>query len=180
MNKKRIILFSAISIILVSTTLIGYFLLTRPPQITQYEKSESLKNNVKRSKNPAFKQIRKTLNSYLNGDLSGTSNPKLLINGDPKLDQENFLKTGLKNFSKDYYKSKFIVLKTMSGSGKRKIVFLEFIDKQDKVFVADIFQTSEGNYELAYFGQNLQVAPDMLYKINSQYSFLLKDKSHAL
>src|SRR5436309_11979575 len=134
MRKRNII----ILVVLFLAILIGgftfFFLQTNPHvQITESEKSEVLKENAKTLNDPAILQIRIVLHSYLEGHVTGTTNLKTLVDGDPKLDKENFIKTGLKFFSKDYYKSKFVALRTMSAR-KGKVVYIEFIDKPDKVF----------------------------------------------
>jgi hypothetical protein len=182
-NKKGIIIFSSVTIIVIILGITFYSLLIehlhKTPQITQNEKTEVLKENIQTSKDPYVLAIRKELNLYLTDKLTAKSDP-LLVNGDAKLDRKGFLLTGLKNFNKEYYKSKFIAFKTMSTHDSGKIIYLEFIDKPNKVFTAGVYPNSNGSYELVYFGQNQQVTQDRIQELNAQYSFLLQDKTHAL
>ena len=181
MSKKRLIILALWILVIASIAafVIYYHNQKQTSQSPTINKSEVLKVNEHVSKNPAVLQIRTDLNSYLSGKITEKSDP-LLVNGDTRIDRKGFLLTGLKNFSKDYYKSKFIVLTTMSAPDSGETVYLEFIDKPDKVFTAGVFPSLNGNYKLGYFGQNQQVTQERLQQLNTQYEFLLQDKAHAL
>jgi hypothetical protein len=180
MGKKGIIIIlSVIFAILIATLTVYFYKAKQAPQITQSEKAEVLKENSQKFKDPYVLAIRKALNLYLTGKLTAKSDP-LLVNGDAKLDRKGFFLTGLKNFNIEYYKSKFIAFKTMTAPDKGEIVYLEFIDKPDRVFTAGIFPSSQGTFKLEYFGQDQQVTQEKLQKLNTQYSFLLQDRTHAL
>jgi hypothetical protein len=180
MGKKRI---SIVLFIFLLCLTAGGILYLHPKQqthqISTVEKAQIVKKTAQMSQDPAVVQIRFVLNSYLEGKITGTSNPQLVINGDPTLNRKGVLLTGLKNFSPEYYKSKFVALrKSVNQNGE--VIDLEFIDKPDKIFVAEVDRSTKGSFNLIYFGQNLQVTSDRIQRLNSQYAFLLQDRAHAL
>ena len=66
---------------------------------------EQLQEYFRVYEDPFVVTLRKGLNGYLDGTNEGTDDPEFLING---LGDNS--KSGLATFSKDYYKSKFVVL----------------------------------------------------------------------
>jgi len=146
-----------------------------PIQFTQ----EQLQGYYKSYQDPYVIHIRKALNGYLSGTNYGMDDPKSTINGDPSFNKDGLL-TGLKNFSNDYYKSKFIVYSINSSIAGGYFIRIEFQDKPDKIFLAWVYKLGTGAYDLREFAQDLSFTPDQIKVNNIEYQDFLNDKVHAL
>lgn len=125
-------------------------------------------------KNPFVLHIRKAFDSYLLGTNEGIS--EIAIKADKM--EEGI--SGLDSFSKDYYKSKFIVFAINDGLFGGKIVNIVFQDKPDKLFNVWVYKVTDGSYELRGFWQNENFTEEEMQKIRKQYKVYLQDKEHAL
>lgn len=102
--------------------------------------------------------IRKALNLYIDNNYKGTVADVVIEgNGNPG--------TGLKAFSRDYFKSKYFVymIKNSVAGGKEMLII--FVDKPDKIFNTWIYNTSDGNYELRAFGENTNISKDTIQQL---------------
>lgn len=144
----------------------------RPTDTSSKSKSQdSLQNYYALYKDPYVIQIRTTLDSYLK---------------DPKALSEIILeglgdgKSGLNNFSKDYYKGRFVVMDIKNSISGGMEVNILFPDKPDKVFWVWVYGFSDGNYELKGFSENtLYTQGDVEYYLKT-YSQLISDKNYSL
>lgn len=136
---------------------------------------EQLKSYYSSYKNPFVLHIRKALDNYLAGNNDGIE--PLTI----KIDKgEDGTLGGLDSFSKDYYKSKFIVFGINNSIAGGKEINIIFQDKQDKLFNTWIYKLGTGDYELRGFWQNKNFTDKEMKKIQIQYKKYLEDKAHAL
>lgn len=128
-------------------------------------------------KDPFVMHIRKALDGYLNGTNAGMSVPESIIN---PLENDKEKITGLSSFSKDYYKSKFIVI-SIAGNpyGGRQINIL-FQDKPDKIFWVWVYKQTDGNYDLRGLAQSTKFTEEDIASIVKNDKKLLEDKEHAL
>jgi hypothetical protein len=116
----------------------------QPPRIGRSPSDEVIYNS------PYIKHIRTGLNGYLNNTDSGVEIIALRGTKDERG------KCGLDNFSKDYYKSKFVILDAYDnfmGGVRADIIF---IDKPDNVFDVWVYQLGswyydDGEYEIRSF-----------------------------
>lgn len=130
-------------------------------------------------KNPYVIYIRKALDSYLAGNNVGIND--IAIKSDTvHSDQNGDTLSGLDSFSKDYYKSKFIVVNFAAGIGGGKVISIEFQDKPDKVFDVWIYQLAGGDYELRGFSENKILSGEKLIELNKTLKTFLEDKAHSL
>lgn len=128
-------------------------------------------------KNPFILHIRKALNGYLQGTNEGISTPNVVVKA--HIDQDG-LTTGLDSFSKDYYRSKFVVVSFDNFQGGGKQVSILFQDKPDKLFSAWVYELKDGTYDLRGFWQNDTYTGKKLQDLNKQFKIFLNDKSHSL
>lgn len=136
---------------------------------------EQLKGYYSSYENPFVLHIRKALNSYLAGINEGIE--PLAIRADKT---EDGTIGGLDSFSKDYYKSKFIVFGINDSIVGGKEINIIFQDKQDKLFNVWIYRLGTGDYELRGFWQNKNFTENEMAKIQKQYKIYLEDEEHAL
>lgn len=136
---------------------------------------EQLKSYYSSYNNPFVLHIRKALDNYLAGNSEGTE--PLAI----KIDKaEDGTIGGLDSFSKDYYKSKFIVFGINDSIVGGKEISIIFQDKQDKLFNVWIYKLADDSYELRGFWQNKNFPEKEMEKIQKQYKKFLEDKAHAI
>ena len=79
--------------------------------------------------------------------------------------------SGLDSFSKDYFKSKFVVYDMNHNSlvgGKE--IFIIFREKPDRLFVAWVYRTSEGAYDLRSFWQNQNFDKEAMEAIRKAFN----------
>lgn len=100
-----------------------------PPRIGKLPTEEEILNS------PHIKQIRIALNGYLDGTNTGLEDSALNVTSDE-------MKCGLNNFSKIYYRSKFVILSASDNDYGGVQVFLVFVDKPDTVFWAWVYGIS--------------------------------------
>ena len=136
---------------------------------------EQLKSYYSSYKNPFVLHIRKALDNYLAG--TNESINLLAIKVDKA---EDGTIGGLDSFSKDYYKSKFIVFAINNNDFGGKTINIVFQDKPDKLFNAWIYQITDGYYELRGFWQNKTFTEKEMINIQKEYKIYLNDKQHAL
>jgi len=149
---------------------------------------EQLEGYYEVYKNPYVLHIRKALNAYLNGTNEGISFPESVINAqvleetslDSGAESADLTPAGLDSFSKDYYRSKFIVFAINDGIMGGKIINIIFQDKPDKLFNAWIYQRAGGDYDLRGFWQNMTFTGEKMEKTVKLYKRYLEDKEHAL
>ena len=109
--------------------------------------------------------VRKALNGYLAGTNEGLSDPD---------------DVGLDSFSKDYYRSKFVVVWFDNSIAGGKDISILFQDKPDKLFTAWVYKTAVGEYELRGFWQSSTYTDEKLQELNKRFKTYLEDKDHAL
>ncbi|QQG40516.1 MAG: hypothetical protein HYV37_03025 [Candidatus Levyibacteriota bacterium] len=148
-----------------------------PTEIVQelHFTEEQLKSYYSSYNNPFVLHIRKVLNNYLTGNNDGIE--PLAIKVDKA---EDGTISGLDSFSKDYYKSKFIVFGINDSIAGGKEINIIFQDKQDKLFNVWIYKLGTGDYELRGFWQNKKFTEKDMEKIQKQYKIFLNDSKHAL
>jgi len=160
-----------------------------PSQPNQASNSGSLQTNQPSQKqiqeyydtykNPYVIYVRKALDSYLAGNNQGLSDTA--IKSDTiHSDKSGDALSGLDSFSKDYYKSKLIVVNFAGGLGGGKIISIEFQDKPDKVFDVWIYQLASGDYEMRGFNENKILSGEKLIELNKTFKTFLEDKRHSL
>jgi len=101
-------------------------------------------------RNPYVLHLRKALNGYLDGtnveDTCTACVVKYKCGGVP---------SSLDCFSKDYFKSKFVVVQMSKALGGGKTLSIIFQDKPDKLFVAWVYPyRGSGTFDLRGFWQN--------------------------
>lgn len=195
MKRRRIIILT--SIIIIATFLFGVFSKTNENPISNVEKvaptisatiipteegirelhftEEQLKEYYSAYKNLFVLHIRKSLDNYLAGASEGINQVAIRVDK-----SENGTIGGLDFFSKDYYKSKFIVFAINDGVMEGKVISIVFQDKPDKLFNAWVYKLAGGNYELRGFWQNDNLTEKEMKKIQTEYRIYLEDKQHAL
>ena len=118
-------------------------------------------------RNPYVLHLRKALNGYLDGTNVGIDKPNLVIKfkcgGVP---------SGLDCFSKDYFRSKFVVFSFNDHITFRgKVITIIFQDKPDRLFVAWVRRFGDGSYDLSGFWQNKTFGKEVMKKIRKAYNF---------
>ena len=147
---------------------------------------EQLEGYYKVYSNPFVLHVRKALNGYLDGTNDGILSPETAIKAQtlegafPGNGIENAKSTpaGLDSFSKDYYRSKFIVMAIDDGITGGKIINIIFQDKPDKLFNAWVYKGED--FELRGFWQNMNFTSEEMRKTVIQYKRFIEDKEHAL
>ncbi len=125
--------------------------------------------------NPFVLHIRKALDNYLAGTNEGI-NPLAI-----KVDKaKNGTIDGLDSFSKEYYKSKFIVFAINNNEFGGKAINIIFQGKPDRLFNAWVYQIADGSYELRAFWQNKTFTEEEMIRIQKEYRIYLNDRQHAL
>jgi hypothetical protein len=195
-NLKNIILFAfaGITIIVLLFIFKGGYLKPSSVQVTPTPEVSS-EPNVMTGINPQQLQeyydtykkpyvviIRTALNAYLANDSSKACIKQIAATS--RTDQG--IITGLDSFSRDYYKSKFVVLtindnKDLEGSKDIQIMFQE---KPDRIFYAwtglDPQNPQSGKYCLFGFNSKADIDQATLQKWIEFYKPLIFDKEHSL
>ncbi len=125
---------------------------------------------------PDVIQVRKALNGYLDGSNYGMTEPRLVIESSTS---DDFL-YGLSSFSKNYYKSKFIIYTINNNIAGGKNISIIFQDKPDKLFVAWVYKLVDNSYDVRGFGQNLSYTPEKMKQVQTDFKEFLEDRNHAL
>jgi len=149
---------------------------------------EQLEGYYEVYKNPYVLHIRKALNGYLNGINEGIEFPESVIEahileGTPPesgIESSDPAPSGLDSFSKDYYRSKFVVMAINDGVMGGKIINIIFQDKPDKLFNAWVYQMADGVYDFRGFWQNMNFTGEELDNFIKLYKSQIEDKEHAL
>lgn len=130
---------------------------------------------------PYVLHLRKVLDAYLEGELDedseGIADPKVVIE---KGKREDGSLTGLDSFSKNYYKSKFVVMLMTDGKDGGKIMNIIFQDKQDKLFDAWVIQTDKEEYQLRGFWENKNLTDEQMEAFKERYKEFIEDEEHAI
>ena len=133
-----------------------------PPRIGASPTEEEIKNS------PHIKQIRIALNGYLDGTNTGLEVEALNnISTD--------MKCGLDNFSKTYYRSKFVVLGAEDSDYGGINAYISFVDKPDTVFWVWVYGIVGGQRLRAFCEQPITTQSEADYVSGaikvSKYSF---------
>ena len=137
---------------------------------------EQLKQYYSVYENPFVLHIRKVLNSYIHGDIEGFSSPNVAVKAN--IDKDGLI-TGLDSFSKDYYKSKFVVVSITDFLGGGKEIEIQFQDKPDKIFGTWVYKLADSSYDLRGFWQH-PISQEKLSELSRKHKMFLEDKEHAL
>lgn len=104
--------------------------------------------------NPYIKHIRTAFNGYLDGTNTGVEEGTI---GKNELD--NGLKCGLDNFSRDYFKSEFTVIKTEKNDYGGIVSYIAFLNNPDKVFWTWVYPYAGDDYTLRGFCEYAALIP---------------------
>ncbi|HXX99950.1 MAG TPA: hypothetical protein VEI54_03460 [Candidatus Limnocylindrales bacterium] len=114
--------------------------------------------------NPDVRYLRAAFDAYLQGKAKSTEETKWLD-----------------KWSKDYYRSKFIVLSRQISTFGGTLITMMFQDRPDKVFVAWIYgEGTERALTLRRFDQSPGFTDGDVKRIRIRYRAMLEDKSHAM
>lgn len=138
-------------------------------------KSE-LENYYAIYKDPYILYLRKCLDAYVAHDSSGVNISMAAVESSSV---SGFL-SGLDSFSKDYYKSKFVVVTLRDSIAGGKDIQIIFQDKPDKIFYVWIYKLADDSFELRGFNVNGKIDQKALKAVVDYYGPLLFDKNHAL
>lgn len=139
---------------------------------------EQLQRYFNTYKDPFVIALRRGLNGYLDGTNEGTDDPETLING------LGDMPSGLKNFSQDYYRSKFVVLSIDNSIIGGKEMYVIFKDKPDKIFWAWVYDNhiEDGLYD-RYNLRGFAEKPEMTEEVQTfliMYEEFIQDEEHCL
>lgn len=137
---------------------------------------EQLNDYYQLTKNPYVLHIRKALNGYLNGTNVGMDSPDLVI----EKDTINGSPAGLLSFSKDYYKSKFVVFMMDDSMAGGKFIRIIFQDKPDKVFIVWVYKLAGGEYDFRGFSQDSGYTEEKMKEIRILYKTIFEDEEHSI
>ncbi len=151
---------------------------TRLPTMAQNElftMSESeLVEYEKVYQDPFVKHVRVALDNYVNGSTEGIANVAISsVNEDGS-------PSGLKAFSNDYYRSKFVVASINDGIFGGEFISIVFQDKPDKVFDAWVYSIDPQTYELRAFSQDKSFDESKMESYRQRYNKILEDKQRAI
>lgn len=121
-------------------------------------------------KDPYVREVRGLLDRYLKGksregDMSAVDG----LNGD-KTD-------GLKAFSSDYYRSRFVVVEVAPALFGGHVVSIVFLDKPDRMFDVWIYKIVGGAYEPRAFSVAQNWSAEQIALV---YENFLRDRKHSL
>lgn len=118
-------------------------------------------------RDPYVLHLRKALNGYLDGtnveDTCAACVVKYKCGGVP---------SNLDCFSKDYFKSKFVVYWLQRYPAGGKLVYIIFKDKPDKLFVAWVYRLVGGRYDFRSFWQHSDYDKEKMDEILKTYNIL--------
>ena len=183
MNKKRLTILIII-ILLAGLVLFKFLLQTKTtnlavkPPIAPTPKflSGGIQDYNNFYKDPYVIHLRKAFDGYLSGTNYGMQTPQFVIESSSSSGMLN----GLSSFSKDYYKSKFVVFFISDSKAGGENIGIIFQDNPDKAFEAWVHKLADGTYDLGGFGQILSYTPEKMKQIQKEFETLLKDKNHAI
>ena len=127
--------------------------------------------------NPYVIHLRKALDGYLDGTNEGIEDLEVVIEAG---EYDDGSPSGLDSFSKDYYKSKFIVMMIGEKAPGQKIISILFQDKPDKLFNSLVFQSNEEEYSLRRFWHNTDFTKSRMEALNEEYREYIEDTEHAI
>ncbi|MBI2621992.1 MAG: hypothetical protein HYW63_05115 [Candidatus Levybacteria bacterium] len=168
-----------IAILIIVAVAIGYSQISKSsPQTTQEVSvnQKELEGYYQVYKNPSVIFLRKAFNAYLANDGSQVC----ILQGAVKEDRREGIITGLDAFSRDYYKSKFIVATIDDNQENGKDIQIIFQDKPDRIFYAWVGDNPDGKTCLIGFNSKEYFDPDKVKDLNEVYKRFLLDKEHAL
>jgi hypothetical protein len=129
--------------------------------------------------NPNVIYLRKALNAYLANDSEGSG----IMEAAATKNNIDGIVSGLDSFSKDYYKSKFIVFtideQGLGGGTNLQIIFQ---DKPDKIFYAWVYQLDDPDktYNLRGFSARSDITPEAMKDLVEGYKEQIQDKEHSI
>lgn len=126
--------------------------------------------------NPSVIFLRKALNAYLANDSAGVNISMAAVQSETR----DGIISGLSSFSKDYYKSKFVVVTINKGISGGDDIQILFQDKPDRIFYAWVYKLASGDYELRGFNSKENIDQKALKEMIDYYGPLLFDKTHSL
>ncbi len=137
---------------------------------------EELEQYYRVYQNPYVIYLRKALNAYLAND----SSQACIFEGAVKEIRKEGIITGLDAFSKDYYKSKFIVATINDDKENGKDIQIIFQDKPDRIFFAWVGNNPSGEICLLGFNSKERFDEKAMKETIDYYKTYLFDKEHAL
>lgn len=171
MTKKQLILGTlAVIAIFVSIS----FLNSRQPISSFSEKQVSEYNQIYQNTEIIF--LRQAFNAYLEND----SSKACIIAGAVNQDKRDGIITGLDSFSKDYYKSKFIVATIDDNSENGKDIQIIFQEKPDRIFYAWVGQNPQGQTCLIGFNSKENFDQQELKQLLEKYKPLISDPKYSI
>jgi hypothetical protein len=177
-NKRILIIFTTLVIIFI----LLFCVFQRDTQVNREVVQSNTQNDVTSNNNwlqdyyslysdPFVIQIRTTLDSYL-------KDPKTL--NETVLEGLGDKKSGLNNFSSDYYKGRFIVIDISNSIAGGKEINILFPDKPDKVFWVWVYRIADGTYEFRGFKENSYYNTEKIDYYKNNYPQLFIDTLHSL
>jgi hypothetical protein len=153
-----------------------------PPTVMTDVSQEELQQYYDTYKKPYVIQVRTSLDAYLANESSKTCILQAAVDRKSQMG----IVTGLDSFSKDYYRSKFVVV-TVDDSkifDNAKDIQIMFQDKPDRIFYAlvgiDPSIPNSNEYCLLGFNSKEDTDQEAVQQLNEFYKPLLFDKEHAL
>ncbi len=164
----------------ITTTPIKYL----PAEIKEIKTSElnpkELEEYYRVYKNPNVVLLRESLNAYLAGD----SSRACIFQGAVEAQRGMGIISGLDAFSKDYYKSKFIVATIDDNAENGKDIQIIFQDKPDRIFYAWVGKNPYEEDCLLGFNSKedfeKEEAREEMRQLIEPYRQFLLDNEHAL
>jgi len=145
----------------------------KPAEFTQ----EQLEKYYETYEDPYVKHIRVALNGYLDGTMEGIGSVDTVVKEKTNADGSV---SGLDAYSKDYYKSKFVVVLSSPSVAGGKEINIIFQDKPDKIFWTWVYAKESDVYELRGFSENIGIQGDKLRDTLIIYKNVIEDKEHSL
>ncbi len=145
----------------------------KPVEFTQ----EQLSEYYKTYDDPYVKHVRVALNGYLDGSMKGIDVKEAVVTARTS---PNGTLVGLDAYSKDYYKSKFIVIMASPSVAGGKEINIIFQDKPDKIFWTWVYGKEGGEYDLRGFSENKGIQGEKLQNMLILYKNVIEDKEHSL
>lgn len=118
--------------------------------------------------------LRKVFNDYLGGVPNKQIN-RLATNS---FSEEGYT-FGLDSFEKSYYKSKFIIIGDYANPNGGKDLLIFFIDKQDRLFNAQVVKKENGLELRTFYSENKEFPPSP-NRFTDYFSPFISDKEHSL
>lgn len=190
-NKKKVLVFSLLALFLLALLLVfigkpkennieetqqtdkQVLEELKPVEFTQ----EQLTEYYKTYEDPYVKHVRVALNGYLDGSMKGIDVVEAVVTARTS---PNGTLVGLDAYSKDYYKSKFIVIMASPSVAGGKEINIIFQDKPDKIFWTWVYAKEGGEYDLRGFSENKGIQGEKLQNMLILYKNVIGDKEHSL